>query len=158
MTTKPQSFDPLSLPESNATNYPEPYRAENQRRWNRRLGDHAGLKNFGVNITRIVPGGQSSHRHWHSRQDEFVYVLSGEVILESDAGEERLSAGMCAGFPAGTRNGHRFLNRTSVDALLLVVGDRTSGDEVGYPDIDMHGHPRPEGGYRFTRKDGAPLT
>jgi len=81
-------FDPLSLPEGNATSYPEPYRAENQRRWNRRLGDHAGLTNFGVNITRIVSGGQSSSRHWHSRQDEFIYVLSGEVILETDAGEE----------------------------------------------------------------------
>jgi uncharacterized cupin superfamily protein len=150
-------FEPLSLPESNATSYPEPYRAENQRRWNRRLGDYAGLMNFGVNITRIVPGGQSSSRHWHTRQDEFIYVLSGEVILETDAGEETLRAGMCAGFPGGTRDGHRFLNRTSVDAMLLVVGDRTSGDEVGYPDIDMHGRLGPDGRYLFTRKDGTPL-
>jgi uncharacterized cupin superfamily protein len=157
MTSKPTSFDPLGLPESNATSYPEPYRAENQRRWNRRLGDHAGLTNFGVNITRLVPGGQSSSRHWHSRQDEFVYVLSGEVILETNAGEELLRAGMCAGFPAGTRNGHRFLNRSSFDALLLVVGDRTPGDEVGYPDIDMCGHLGPDGRYRFARKDGTPL-
>src|SRR5215469_3720961 len=96
---KPKAFDPLALPESNATSYPEPYRAENQRRWNRRLGDHAGLKNFGVNLTRIVPGGQSSSRHWHSRQDEFVYVLSGEVVLETDGGEEILRPGMCAGYP-----------------------------------------------------------
>jgi uncharacterized cupin superfamily protein len=157
MNTKPTGFDPFSLPESNATSYPEPFRAANQQRWNRRLGDHAGLANFGVNITRIVPGGQSSSRHWHSRQDEFVYVLSGEVILETDAGEEVLGAGMCAGFPAGTRNGHRFVNRTSADAMLLVVGDRTAGDEVGYPDIDMQLHPGPDGGRRFTRKDGTPL-
>ena len=96
-------FDPLTLPESNATGYPEPYRAANQQRWNRRLGHHAGLTNFGVNITRIVPGGQSSARHAHSRQDEFIYVLQGEVDLETDAGVEALRAGMCAGFPAGNR-------------------------------------------------------
>ncbi|MEA2731601.1 MAG: hypothetical protein QOF70_6076, partial [Acetobacteraceae bacterium] len=90
-------------------------------------------------------------------QDEFVYVLSGEVILETDAGEEVLGAGMCAGFPAGTRNGHRFVSRTSADAMLFVVGDRTAGDEVGYPDIDMHLHPEPDGGRRFTRKDATPL-
>ena len=152
---KPEAFDPLALPESNATSYPEPYRAENQRRWNRRLGDHAGVKNFGVNLTRIVPGGQSSSRHWHSRQDEFVYVLSGEVVLETDGGEEILRPGMCAGFPAGTHDGHRFLNRSEADVLLLVVGDRTQGDEVGYPDIDMHGRMGPDGRYRFTRKDGS---
>ena len=150
----PKVFDPLELPESNATSYPEPHRADNQRRWNRRLGDHAGLKNFGVNFTRIVPGGQSSSRHWHSRQDEFVYVLEGEVVLETDAGEENLRSGMCAGFPAGTRDGHRFLNRSSTDVLLLVVGDRTPGDEAGYPDIDMHAVMGPDGRYRFARKDG----
>ena len=91
-------FDPLMLPESNATGYPEPYRAANQQRWNRHLGNHANLTNFGVNITHIVPGGQSSARHAHSRQDEFVYVLQGEVDLETDAGVEALGAGMCAGF------------------------------------------------------------
>jgi uncharacterized cupin superfamily protein len=131
------------------------YRAENQRRWNRRLGDHAGLKNFGVNLTRIVPGGQSSSRHWHSRQDEFVYVLSGEVVLETDGGEETLRPGMGAGFPAGTRDGHRFLNRSEADVLLLVIGDRTPGDEVGYPDIDMRSRMGSDGRYRFTRKDGS---
>jgi uncharacterized cupin superfamily protein len=157
VSKKPVGFDPLSLPESNTTSYPEPYRAENQQRWNRRLGDHAGLMNFGVNITRIVPGGQSSSRHWHSRQDEFIYVLSGEVILETDAGEEVLRAGMCAGFAADSRDGHRFLNRTNADALLLVVGDRTPDDEVAYPDIDMHGRLGPDGRYRFTRKDGTAL-
>lgn len=157
MSMKPTGFDPVSLPESNATTYPEPFRDDNQHRWNRRLGDHAGLVNFGVNITRIEPEGQSSSRHWHSRQDEFVYVLSGEVILETDAGEELLRAGMCAGFPAGTRNGHRFINRTKADVTLLVVGDRTAGDEVGYPDIDMHRHSEPDGSYRFKRKDGTPF-
>jgi uncharacterized cupin superfamily protein len=149
-------FDPLALPESNATSYPEPFRADNQRRWNRRLGAHAKLSNFGVNLTRIVPGGQSSHRHAHTRQDEFVYVLAGDVELETDAGVEVLRAGMCAGFPAGTGNAHRFVNRGAADVLLLVAGDRTAGDEASYPDIDMHGRMGPDGRYAFTRKDGTP--
>jgi len=154
--TEKSGFDPLTLPESNATSYPEPFRAANQRRWNRRLGDHAKLRNFGVNLTRIVPGGQSSHRHAHTRQDEFIYVLEGEVVLESNAGAEMLRAGMCAGFPAGTGNAHRFVNRSARDVLLLVVGDRTAGDEVAYPEIDMHGRMGGDGKYSFTRKDGTP--
>jgi len=154
---KPSAFDPLTLPESNATGYPEPYRAANQKRWNRRLGDHAQLSNFGVNITRIIPGGQSSHRHAHSRQDEFIYVLQGKIELETDAGVEVLQAGMCAGFPAGSDNAHRFVNRSDKDVLLLVIGDRTAGDEVTYPDIDMHGHMQADGQYKFARKDGTPF-
>jgi uncharacterized cupin superfamily protein len=149
-------FDPLTLPESNATSYPEPFRAANQQRWNRRLGDHAKLTNFGVNLTRIVPGGQSSCRHAHTRQDEFIHVLHGEVELETDAGVEVLSAGMCAGFPAGTGNAHRFVNRSTQDVVLLVVGDRTAGDEVSYADIDMHGRTGPDGKFMFTHKDGTP--
>jgi uncharacterized cupin superfamily protein len=149
-------FDPLSVSESNATSYPEPFRHANQMRWNRRLGDHAGLRNFGVNLTRIVPGGQSSHRHAHTRQDEFIYVLHGEVELHTDAGTERLRPGMCAGFPAGTGNAHRFVNRSDADVLLLVIGDRTAGDEVSYPEIDMHGRMGSDGRYVFTHKDGRP--
>ncbi|HTW70083.1 MAG TPA: cupin domain-containing protein [Acetobacteraceae bacterium] len=149
-------FDPMTLPESNATGYPDPYRAANQLRWNRRLGDHAGLANFGVNITRIVPGGQSSFRHAHSRQDEFIYVLQGEAVLETNAGTETLRPGMCVGFPAGTGNAHRFLNRSASDVLLLVIGDRTAGDEVTYPDVDMHLRLLPDGTPLFSRKDGTP--
>ena len=147
-------FDPLTLPESNASSYPEPFRALNQQRWNRRLGAHAGLVNFGVNLTRIVPGGQSSCRHAHTRQDEFIYVLQGEVELETNAGRQTLRAGLCVGFPAGTGDAHRFVNRSAADVLLLVVGDRTAGDEVIYPDIDMHGRMGDDGKYTFTRKDG----
>jgi uncharacterized cupin superfamily protein len=150
-------FDPLALPESNATSYPEPYRAANLRRWNRRLGNHANLTNFGVNITRIEPGGQSSHRHAHTRQDEFIYVLRGKVELVTDAGVEALSAGMCAGFAAGTGNGHHFVNRSAEDVVLLVIGDRTAADEVSYPDVDMHGHMEPDGKFVFTHKDGTPF-
>jgi len=157
--TKPKApaFDPRDVAESNATSYPEPYRADNQRRYNRRLADHAGLRNFGVNLTRIVPGGQSSHRHAHTRQDEFVYVLEGEVILETNDGAQLLQAGMCVGFPAGTGDAHRFLNRSTADAVFLVVGDRTAGDEISYPDIDMQAKLGPDGKYQFTRKNGVPF-
>ena len=114
------------------------------------------MQNYGVVMTRIVPGGQSSHRHAHSRQDEFIYVLEGEVTLETNSGQQILSAGMCAGFPAGTGDGHCFVNHSSADTVLLVVGDRTGNDEVSYPDIDMHLQPLPDGTRRFTRKDGTP--
>jgi uncharacterized cupin superfamily protein len=151
------AFDPTDVPESNATGYPEPYRAVNLKRHNRRLGDHVGLTNFGVNLTRIEPGGQSSHRHAHTMQDEFVYVLEGEVTLETNAGPQVLSAGMCAGFPCNTGDAHRFLNHTSSDVVLLVVGDRTGHDEVTYPDVDLHGKLGDDGRFRFTHKDGSPF-
>ncbi len=153
---RPPAFDPRALPESNATAYPEPWRDANMKRWNRRISRHAGLRNFAVNLTRIVPGGQSSYRHAHSRHDEFVYVLSGEVVLETDAGEQLLSAGMCAGFPAGSGDAHRFLNRSQADAELLVVGDVFPGDEVSYPDVDMQGRLAEDGSFRVLHKDGTP--
>jgi uncharacterized cupin superfamily protein len=148
------AFDPCDVPESNYTSYPEPFRSENQRRWNRRLGDHAGLKNFGVNLTRIVPGGQSSHRHSHRRQDEFVYVLSGEVVLETNAGRQTLGAATCVAFPAGAGDAHRFVNQSERDCLLLVVGDRTADEEIDYPDVDLRGKLQPDGTIAFFHKDG----
>ena len=138
MTIRLPAFAPLSLPENNASGYPAPYNAAQTRRFNRRLGDHAGLTNFGVVLTRIAPGGQSSQRHAHSTQDEFIWVLEGETVLKTDAGEQTLAAGMCAGFPAGSGDAHQFLNRSDRDVLLLVVGDRSEGDVVTYPDVDMH--------------------
>jgi uncharacterized cupin superfamily protein len=151
------AFDPKEVPESNATAIPPPYQKDNQNRYNRRLGDHAGLKNFGVNLTRIIPGGQSSYRHAHSRQDELVYVLEGPVTLETNGGAQILELGMCAGFPAGTGDAHRFVNHTDKDVLLLVVGDRSAGDEVSYPDVDMKGVLGADGAFGFTRKDGTPF-
>ena len=150
------AFDPADLSETNFTSYPEPFRADNSRRWARRLGDHVGLKNFGVNLVRIEPGAQSSARHAHSRQDEFIWVVEGEVVLETNEGSQTLTPGLCAGFPAGTGNAHRFVNRTDRSAVILVVGDRTSPEEVSYPDIDLHLSIRPEGN-KFFRKDGTPL-
>jgi uncharacterized cupin superfamily protein len=153
---RPPAFDPADIAESNATSYPAQFREANSARWSRRLGDHAGLSNFGVNLTRIVPGGQSSARHAHSRQDEFIWVVSGEIVLETNEGQQTLRAGMCAGFPAGSGNAHRFVNRSSADATILVIGDRTPFDEVTYPDIDNRARAGADGKYVHTRKDGSP--
>ena len=157
--TKPghPAFNPAVVSETNFTSYPEPHRAVNSTRYYRRLGNHAGLNNFGVNLTRIIPGGQSSYRHAHSRQDEFIYVLEGEVVLETNGGVQTLTPGMCAGFPAGTGDAHRFINRSALDAMLLVIGDRSSGDEITYPDVDMHAVLGPDGRYKFSTKSGEPL-
>lgn len=150
------AFDPADLAESNATSYPAPFKAINSRRWNRRLGDHVGLRNFGVNLTRIEPGAQSSARHAHTKQDEFIWVVEGELVLETNEGSQTLGPGMCVGFPAGCGNAHRFVNKTAKDAVILVVGDRTPFDEVSYPDIDNHGKAGADGKYVFTKKDGTP--
>jgi uncharacterized cupin superfamily protein len=149
------AFHALSVNDTNHTSYPEKHRQVNQNRYNRRLGDHAGLRNFGVNLTRIIPGGQSSYRHAHSRQDEFIFVLEGEVVMETNEGAQLLRPGMCAGFAAGCGNAHRFVNRSEFDVLLLVIGDRTPHDEITYPNVDMHGRLGPDG-YRFTSKSGEP--
>lgn len=155
--TKPTlpAFDPADVAESNATSYPAPFKADNSRRWFRALGNHVGLKNFGVNLVRIEPGAQSSARHAHSKQDEFIWVVEGEIVLETDEGSQTLRPGMCAGFAAGCGNAHRLVNRTTKDVVFLVVGDRTSPEEVSYPDIDLHLRVAPEGN-RFFRKDGSP--
>jgi len=114
-------FRPTDLPESNASGYPAPFRDSQRKRWNRRLGDHGGLKNYGVNFVRVEPGGQSSARHAHTKQDEFVYIIEGEFVLVTDAGRETVGPGTCIAFPAGTGDGHHFLNATDNDAAFLVV-------------------------------------
>jgi uncharacterized cupin superfamily protein len=149
-------FRPGDIPESNDTSYPEPFRESQRKRFYRRLGDFAGLKNYGVNLVRVAPGGQSAARHAHSRQDEFVFVLEGEFVLVTDAGRETVGRGTCIGFPAGTGDGHHFLNLTDKDASFLVVGDRTAGDEVTYPDIDLELKMGADGARAFRHKDGTP--
>jgi uncharacterized cupin superfamily protein len=119
------------------------------------LGDLFGLKNFGVNLTRLAPGGESALRHAHGRQDEFVYILEGEATLITDAGETKLTPGMCAGFAAGTGDAHHLVNRSARDVLLLEVGDRTPGDTVVYPDDDVAAT-YVDGGWKYTTKDGQP--
>jgi uncharacterized cupin superfamily protein len=150
-----KAVDALSLPEQSSSSYPEPYRQAVQGRAHRRLGDAFGLKNFGVNLTRLAPGAWSSQRHWHTKEDEFVYIVAGEVVLKTDDGEQALRAGMCVGFPAGQKDGHCFINRTHSDVLFLAIGDRRDDDEVDYPDIDMAVRII-DGEGRFTHKDGTP--
>lgn len=134
------------------SNYPELLKAKVAGRSKRSLGDAVGLKNFGVNQVHLTPGAASSIRHWHTHQDEFVYVLAGELTLITDAGEQVLQAGMAAGFPAGKADGHQLVNRSQADAVYLEVGDRVSGDEVVYPDDDLAATQSTR--WNFTHKDG----
>ena len=136
--------------------YPEPFAALMHGREKRPLGDAFGLTNFGVNLTRVTPGGSSALRHAHSRQDEFIYVLQGRPVLVTDAGETELAPGMCAGFKAGTGDAHQLLNRTAEDVLYLEIGDRTRGDDVTYPDDDLKAAQDSQGKRLFLHKDGTP--
>ena len=120
------------------TRYPAPYDTPCRDRVRQVLGDAAGLTQFGVNLLRLTPGTWSSQRHWHTREDEFVYVVAGEVVLVTDAGEEVLRAGDAVGFKAGVADGHHLQNRSAADALVLEVGSRKTNDEAHYPDIDLH--------------------
>jgi uncharacterized cupin superfamily protein len=117
--------------------YPKPFDEPCNPRLRHVLGEAAGLDRFGVNLLRLAPGCWSSQRHWHTEEDEFVWVLSGEVVLVTDQGEEILRAGDCAGFKAGVANGHHLQNRSSVEAVLLEVGSRDPADKCAYPDIDL---------------------
>lgn len=148
-------FRAADVPEDNATSYPEPYRSINMQRYWRSLGPFAGLKNFGVNLIRVVPGGQSSSRHAHKRQDEIVLVMEGEITLETDAGKEKLTPGTWVAFPAGTGDAHRFINEGETDATILAIGDKTP-DQVIYPDVDLYGEHGPDGKFRYYRKDRTP--
>lgn len=142
--------------ESNASTYPAEFRASQRKRHYRRLGDHGGLKSFGANLVRVEPGGISSARHAHSKQDELVLMLSGELVLVTDAGEEIVAPGTYVAFPAGSGDGHQFVNRTTAEATFLVIGDRTAGDEVSYPDIDLAWKRAADGTGAYYRKDGTP--
>ena len=120
----------------------------------RPLGDLFGLQNFGVNLTRLAPDAASALRHAHTKQDEFVYILEGHPTLVTDAGDTLLEPGMCAGFKAGSGDGHHLVNRTASEVLYLEVGDRTPGDQAVYPDDDLQAVMGTDGKWRFTRKDG----
>lgn len=122
----------------------------------RMLGDLFGLTNFGVNLTRLTPGGQSALRHAHGKQDEFVYILEGEATLVTDSGKTVLKPGMCAGFKAGTGDAHHLVNRTKQDVLFLEVGDRSAGDSVSYPDDDVLAVYGSDGKWKYSKKDGTP--
>lgn len=149
-------IDPQDVPTQRSTNYPDAFKALVAGRVRQRLGKFAGLKNFGVNLVKLEPGSYSALRHWHSHQDEFIYILEGELTLITDAGEQILTAGMAAGFPAGEADGHHLVNRSSVVGVYLEVGDRTPNDIVTYPDQKgLITEPSPDGTFReFTHQDG----
>jgi uncharacterized cupin superfamily protein len=154
---------PLKLPalDSNAvaevrgSGYPQPFKSRMGDRAKRRLGDACGLTKLGVNLVALGPGGQSALRHWHTLEDEFVYVLEGEVHLVTSSGEQVLKAGMCAGYPAGKHDAHHFVNRSTRPARYLEIGNRIDGDMAFYPDDDLMWI-ETEQGTVAAHKDGRP--
>lgn len=148
----PQTVEPVSY-----TDYPEPYRSRVLPRHKRRLGDAVGLTRIGINLTTLAPGKESSMRHWHTGEDEFVYVLEGEVVLRCEGGEQLLRAGMCAGFPAGAADGHQLINRSGRPAVYLEISNRAESDICYYtdPDVDLMWNP-PHAPGRMTHRDGTP--
>ena len=142
-------------PRAKPSTYPEPFAELMAGRDKQPLGDLFGLTNFGVNLTRLRPGGASALRHAHSKQDEFIYVLEGRPTLQTDDGKVALAPGLCAGFKAGTGDAHRLVNETDQDVVYLEVGDRTPGDAVNYPDDDIRAD-LVDGKWRYAHKDGTP--
>ncbi len=153
--------NPENVPDSTGSNYPQQFQSAVAGRVKKRLGNAAGLRNFGVNLVRLAPGSCSALRHWHTRQDELIYILEGEVSLMANSGEQVLKPGMAAGFPAGDADGHHLVNRTNADVVYLEIGDslrdsfasRTSGDSANYPDDDLIAKASGNG-WIFTRKNG----
>ena len=137
------------------SNYPEPFFSRMSGREKRPLGDLFGLTNFGVNLTRLAPKAVSALRHAHTKQDEFIYILQGHPVLHTDEGRTPLAPGMCAGFKAGTDNGHCLINESAEEVVYLEVGDRTPGDEGRYPDEDLKAL-LVEGKWQFAHKDDTP--
>ncbi len=149
-------IDLAEVPVQTGSSYPEPYAGQMAGRSWLELAATAGLTQFGANLVVLAPGAMSSQRHWHSHEDEFAWVVAGELILVEDQGETVMRPGDCAAFPAGAENGHHFVNRSEAEARFVVVGPTVAGDVCTYSDIDMK--VRVEGGRDlFTRKDGSPM-
>ncbi|HNN91112.1 MAG TPA: cupin domain-containing protein [Pseudomonadota bacterium] len=155
MTLKRPALDPATVTPRSSSGYPEVFRSRVLPREKRALGDALGLTRFGVNLTTLFPGKESSLRHYHACEDELVFILEGEVVLHTDEGEQTLSAGMCAGFPAGTQNGHHFQNRSDRVARYLEIGNRDPHDVVGYSDVDLAAAKNAQGGWVFRHRDGS---
>ena len=147
------ALDPASVEARSATIYPDPFRACVAGRAKRKLGDACKLTRMGVNETTLQPGARSALRHWHTLEDEFVYVLEGELVLVTNRGEQRLTRGMCAGFPGGARDAHHLVNRSGAPATYLEIGNRIDGDNAFYPDDDLL-WVETEGGTIAAHKDG----
>jgi uncharacterized cupin superfamily protein len=157
MASHKSALDPRTVTPRNRSGYPAPYRARVLPREKRALGDAFGLTRIGINQSTLLPGKESSMRHWHTHEDEFVYVLEGEVVLRTAAGEQLLTAGMCAGFAAGVEDGHQLINRSDRPAVYLEVSNRDPEDRAEYTDLDVDlvwSPPHARG--RFTRRDGTP--
>jgi len=148
-------IDIAKLPVDARTNYPAPFDRVVTGRERKRLGNAAGLEQFGVNLTTLKPGAASSLRHWHEKEDELVYILEGEVVLIEDGGETVLKPGDAAGFKANVRDGHHLVNKSNRNAVFLEIGTRSQHERAEYPDIDMLVI-RNENGARYTHKDGKP--
>jgi uncharacterized cupin superfamily protein len=151
----PSWLDPKDVTPRVGSMYPRPFGDPLQGREKRALGDALELTQFGVNLVTLAPGSWSSQRHWHANEDEFVYVLDGEVTLVTDAGETVLKPGMAAGFPAGKPDGHHLINRSDRPVLYLEVGTRAESEEAQYSDIDMMARKK-DGRFVFMRKEGEP--
>jgi uncharacterized cupin superfamily protein len=157
MPPEKPALDPRHVTAVTGSSYPEPYRSRISGRQKRRLGDPLGLTHVGINQTTLPPGKESSMRHWHTHEDEFLFVLEGELVLRTGSGEQLLTAGMCAGFPAGSEDGHQLINRSNRDAVYLEVSNRHPEDMAHYsdPDVDMvWTAPHTRG--TITRRDGTP--
>jgi uncharacterized cupin superfamily protein len=151
----PSAIRVADLPVKTGSGYPAPHneKVSGRSRW-AGLGNLFGLDQFGVNVVTLDPGSWSSHRHWHAEEDEFVYVLAGEVVLGDDSGDHVMTPGMCAGFKANNGNGHHLKNLSDKPATYLEIGTRKSKDHVTYSDIDMLAV-KDGGPWRFTKKDGS---
>jgi uncharacterized cupin superfamily protein len=146
-------LDLSSIPVQTGTGYPDPFAEAVNGRSKQALGDAGGLTQFGVNLIELQPGAASSQRHWHSHEDEFVMVVSGELTLVTDEGETLMRAGDCAAFPAGRPNGHHLINRGWGNALFLCVGSRIPEDRALYPDIDLVHDSKTNS---YSHRDGTP--
>ena len=155
-TKNAPAVDALHIEGKRGTSYPTDFAGPVQNRNKRAIGDHFGLTGYGVNLVELEPGTWSAQRHWHTHEDELVYVVSGELTLVSDAGEQTLTPGMVAGFPAGIDDGHHLVNRSDAPASYLEIGDRCPEDEVFYPDINLELRRDGKEELRFTRRDGTP--
>ena len=151
---KPPALELCTTSPRSTSGYPEPFRSRVLPREKRALGDALGLTKIGVNMTTLPAGRESSMRHFHTREDELVFVLEGEVVLCSDEGEQTLTAGMSAGFAAGVRNGHQLVNRSASPVRYLEISNRDPADSAEYPDVDLAYAKTAEGKPAFTRKDG----
>ncbi|MFO0551895.1 MAG: cupin domain-containing protein [Polyangiaceae bacterium] len=149
------ALDPSTLEPINASGYPEPFRSRVLPREKRRIAKALGLTKIGCNLTTLMPGKESSMRHSHTHEEELVFVLEGEVVLRTNAGEQVLGPGMCARFPAGTGDAHQFVNRTDQPARYLEISDQNPNDSAEYPDDDLAYRKAPDGSPTFTRKDGS---